>query len=304
MNKRILITGGSGLIGNRLTHHLLLNGFEVAWLGRSEKSIDGVKSYTWDINNQTIDINAFQEVFAIVHLAGEGIANKRWAPKQKENILKSRINSTNLLYNTVAREKIKLDVFISASGSGYYGYNNDEKELHEESLSGNDFIAEVVKYWEKTADQFVNLGIRTVKLRTGIVLSDKGGALKKIASPIRWGVGSPLGSGKQYISWIHIDDLCKVIIHAIENKKVNGAFNAASPQPVTNADFTKAIAKTLNRPIILPSVPAWVLKNFLGEMSNLVLGSSKLSCLKITKTGFNFKYISINLALDNLLKSK
>ncbi|MDH5475680.1 MAG: TIGR01777 family oxidoreductase [Cyclobacteriaceae bacterium] len=303
MNSRIVITGGSGLIGQQLTKLLLEKGHEVSWLSRTGKSIAGVKGYCWDINKQTVDVNAFEGVSAIIHLAGEGIANKRWTALQRRKILSSRVSSTNLLYTTIKKEQFKIDAIISASGAGYYGYDNGEKELHESDKKGIDFVADVVKHWEDAVDQFNKLDVRTVKLRLGIVMTEKGGALEKMALPIRWGVGAPLGNGKQYISWLHSKDLCRMILHVINNEQIKGVYNASTSNPITNADLTKTIGKVLKRPIFLPNIPSWALRIALGEMSNLVTGSVRLSSKKIVATGFDFKFNTIETALFDLLKT-
>lgn len=302
MDNRVVITGGSGMVGRQLTLLLLEQGYEVAWLSRSGKAMDGVSDYQWNIESGFIERGAFQNAIAVVHLAGEGIADKKWTASQRKKIMDSRVKSAQLLHETLVAEKIELPTYISASGSGYYGYDNGDRELMEDSGAGSDFVANVVKAWEESADLFEALGTRVVKLRTGVVLSGNGGALEKMSMPIRWGVGSPLGSGRQYVSWIHINDLCRLIVHALKYDQVKGIFNAVSPNPITNKQLTKAIAKSLNRPLFLPNVPSFVLKLLLGEMSNLVLGSGKLSAKKIIDTGFSFEFAELQNALENLLK--
>jgi uncharacterized protein len=299
MSKKILITGASGLIGKRLTDLLLKKGYQVSHLSRSSKS-GRVPSFVWDVDKGEMDSKALEGVDAIIHLAGAGVADKRWTKSRKEEILMSRVKSTELLHNTLSATPNSVKVIVSASAIGYYGFQSDE-ELTEESKPGTDFLAKVTNQWEAEADKLTSLKIRVVKLRIGIVLSEKGGALVEMAKPIRWGVGSPLGVGSQYISWIHLDDLCEMFIHAIETDQMEGAYNAVSGNWVTNEEMTKAIAHELKRPLWLPNVPTFVLKIVVGEMAAIVLGGSKVSADKIKKTGFEFQYSKLENALEELL---
>jgi uncharacterized protein len=299
MSKKILITGASGLIGKRLTDLLLKKGYQVSHLSRSSKS-GRVPSFVWDVDKDEMDSKALEGVDAIIHLAGAGVADKRWTKSRKEEILMSRVKSTELLHNTLLATPNTVKAVVSASAIGYYGFQFNE-ELTEESKPGADFLAKVTNQWEAEVDKLAALKIRVVKLRIGIVLSEKGGALVEMAKPIRWGVGSPLGTGSQYISWIHLDDLCEMFIHAIDTDQMNGAFNAVSGNWVTNEEMTKAIAHELKRPLWLPNVPTFVLKIVVGEMAAIVLGGSKVSADKIKKTGFEFQYSKLENALEELL---
>jgi uncharacterized protein len=299
MSKKILITGASGLIGKRLTDLLLKKGYQVSHLSRSSKS-GRVPSFVWDVDKGEMDSKALEGVDAIIHLAGAGVADKRWSKSRKEEILMSRVKSTELLYNTLLATPNTVKAVVSASAIGYYGFQSDE-ELTEESKQGSDFLAKVTNQWETEVGKLTDLKIRVVKLRIGIVLSEKGGALVEMAKPIRWGVGSPLGTGSQYISWIHLDDLCEMFIHAIDTDQMNGAFNAVTGNWVTNKEMTKAIAHELKRPLWLPNVPTFVLRIVVGEMAAIVLGGSKVSADKIKKTGFKFKYDKLEAALENSL---
>lgn len=299
--KKVLITGASGLIGNRLTRLLLENQYEVVHLSR--KANEGhPKSYAWDVETGTLDKNAFDGVEAVIHLAGAGVADRRWTVKRKKEILDSRVQSTQLLAEFLKAHNPVVRSFISASAIGYYGFGLTNEVFTEESKPGSDFLAEVVKAWEHEADKIQELGIRTVKLRIGIVLSKEGGALKQIAKPIRWGVGAPLGTGRQYMSWIHIDDLCRMFLFAVENDNLVGTFNAAGVQPVTNKEFTRAVAVVLNKPLLLPPVPDFLLKLLLGEMADLILQGSVVSSAKIQKAGFVFHYPYLAPALTDLLR--
>jgi uncharacterized protein (TIGR01777 family) len=212
----------------------------------------------------------------------------------------SRVNSTRLLYKYLSGLTTKPEVFVSAAAVGIYGFDTGDDLMQEDSPTGNDFLAEVVKAWEYEVDKISELGIRVVKLRIGIVLAEDGGAYPKIAAPIKFGIGAPLGSGNQYMSWIHIDDLCKMFLYAI-NSSVRGTFNAVASNPVTNSEFTKVVAKNLRRPLILPNVPSFLLKLALGEMSNIVLGGNKVSNQKILNSGFSFQFDKLEMAVQEII---
>jgi uncharacterized protein len=299
--KTILITGASGLIGSRLTELLLEKGYAVRHLGRTKKK-DGVPTYVWDITRGFIEEGALESVDAIIHLAGAGIADEPWTAKRKQEILESRTHSTTLLFRTLKHTPHAVTSFVSASAIGYYGFARTDEVFTEDSRAGNDFLSDVVKKWEAEIDTIQEAGIRTVKIRIGIVLSEKGGALKEMAQPVRMFVGAPLGSGRQMMSWIHIDDLCRMFIFALENPSMQGAYNAVAPHWISNKELTQAIAKTISRPLILPNVPAFVLKFMLGEMASLILEGSKVSAAKIQATGFSYDFPEINSALQNLLQ--
>ncbi|HEY8935827.1 MAG TPA: TIGR01777 family oxidoreductase, partial [Cyclobacteriaceae bacterium] len=232
MVKHILITGASGLIGTRLTEMLLAKGYSVAHLGRSKKE-DGVKSFVWNVDKQVIQPGALKGITAVIHLAGAGVAEKRWTKDRKQEILESRAKSTALLYDELKKGHHNVTTFISASAIGYYGFENDTKIFHEDDEPGKDFLAQVTRQWEDEVNKINNLGIRVVKIRVGVVLSEKGGALKEMSTPIRMYAGSPLGTGKQMMSWIHLDDLCSIFIKMIEDEQHSGAFNAVAPHPVS-----------------------------------------------------------------------
>jgi uncharacterized protein len=299
MNHKILITGASGLVGSRLTELLLQKGHHVSHLGRSKRA-GSAPSFVWDVENKLIDPQALEGVDTIINLAGAGVADKRWTAQRKKEILESRTHSTQLLFETLKEQRHSVKTFVSASAIGYYGFGLNDEVFNEESSAGNDFLASVTKQWEEETDRVASLGMRVVKLRIGIVLSAKGGALVEMAKPIRLGVGSPLGTGKQYLSWIHLDDLCELFIKSVEDEKMQGAYNAVTAW-ATNSDFTKAVAHVLKKPLWLPPVPSFVMKIILGEMANLVVNGSKVSSEKIRKVGFQFKYDELDKTLKDLL---
>ncbi len=303
MINTVLITGGTGLVGSRITKMLLEEGYEVAHLSRSAKGDEKVKTYTWDIKKQQIDIEAIRWADAIIHLAGAGVADKRWTAEQKEIILKSRTESSKLLYNTLRKENKKLVAFVSASAIGYYGTDTGELPLTEKSAKGAGFLAEVVDAWEMEVAKIQELDIPTAMLRIGVVLSANGGALKKMMEPMKLGAGAPLGSGKQIMSWIHVDDLAALFIFALENQ-LKGVFNAVGPHSARNEELTKLLAKVMNKPLLLPSVPKFALKLMLGEMAQVVLGSNYVSSEKIQSSGFNYQYPELYPALEHLITQK
>jgi len=301
MAKNILITGATGLVGSQLTVLLLQKGYRVSHMGRT-KRIGKVPSYVWNVDHGTIDKDAFQGIDTIIHLAGAGVADKRWTAARKKEILDSRINSTRLLFETLKKEDRQIRSFVSASAIGLYGFTTGEEVFTEDSKPGTDFLAQVTRQWEEEVDRISALGIRVVKLRIGIVLSDKGGALLAMAKPIRLGVGAPLGTGKQYLSWIHLDDLCAMFLKAVEDGQTKGAYNAVGPEWVTNQEMTKSIATVLNKPLWLPSIPAFVMNIIIGEMAVIVVNGSKVSSRKIQQKGFEFKFTELTAALKDLLE--
>lgn len=287
----ILVTGGTGLIGKHLCNLLLKKGHKVSILSRSITNNQNV--FQWDIKNNYIDDDAIKSCDYIIHLAGAGIADKRWTSERKKIIIDSRVLSTNLLFNKVKELNPRLKGFIAASGIGFYGAITSENIFEENSSAGNDFLSTVCKQWEEASLQFTSLNIRTVIFRTGVVFSKEGGALEKIIKPIKLGVGAALGTGKQYMPWIVMEDLCNMYASAIENTELNGIYNAVAPEHITNKELTKSIAKTLKKPLFLPNVPEFILKIILGELAVILLKGSKVSSEKIKNTGFKFKYPSL-----------
>jgi uncharacterized protein (TIGR01777 family) len=302
MGKKILISGGSGLLGRALSDELLKNGHEVAWLSRTPGKYDKIKAYKWDIKSNTIDEGALNWADTIVHLAGAGVAEERWTDSRKEVILKSRTESTRLLFEKIQSLKTKPTAFLSASAIGFYGFDTGDHWMTEaDDPKARDFISGVVRAWENEVDHISKLGIRTVKIRIGIVLSEKGGALEKMLPVFKLGAGAPLGDGRQYMSWIHIHDLCHIFLEAIENEFWQGVYNGVAPNPVTNKTFSKTLAKTLNKPFFLPNVPSIALHLAMGEMSKIVLGGNRVSSNKVLEEGFDFKFEQLDKALSDLL---
>jgi uncharacterized protein len=302
MSQKILITGGSGLLGKPLTRMLLQKGYTIHHLSRNPQFHGNPRLtvFKWDIENRQIDENCIAGVSAIIHLAGENIADKRWTAKRKEKIIQSRTESIRLLYKLLERSPDhQVTTVISASAIGYYG-NRDNEILNEDAPPGRGFLPLACIEWEKAVDEGIPLNLRVVKLRTGIVLTDEGGALPEIAGPIKKGLGSPLGSGKQWMSWIHIQDVIRMYAFALENINLQGAYNMTAPNPVINSEMTKNLAQVLDRKLWLPNVPVIGLKVILGELSALVLDSARVSSAKMEAEGFKFDFPELNAALKEI----
>ena len=297
MSKTVLITGASGLVGTALTEVLLKNHYHVSHLGRSRTSKNSVKSYIWDIKRGFIEEGGIESANIVVHLAGAGVADKPWTESRKQEIMQSRVQSTRLLFEKLASTENQCEAVVAASAIGIYGMNTGADWVDEASSAGSGFLADVVKRWEQEITRFEELNLRVVTLRTGVVLSDEGGALPKIAKPIKMNLGAAIGSGDQYMSWIHMDDLCGIILSAIRDGDYRGIFNAVAPNPVTNKQFTKSLAQVLNKALWLPSVPGMVLKMALGEMAQVVLGGNRVSAKKIVSQGYHFEYADLTPAL-------
>ncbi|MDI6050539.1 TIGR01777 family oxidoreductase [Flavobacterium sp. XS2P24] len=302
MKKNVLISGGSGFIGSHLTGLLIAKGYSVSILSRSEKQNKGdIFYYKWDVANQTIDESAVLNADYIIHLAGENIAEKRWTAKRKAAIIDSREKSTQLLYSVIKKNNKKLDAFISASAVGIYGAVNGEEICSENTPPANDFLGYTCQKWEGALDFIENLNIRTVKIRTGLVLGKNDGFLKKLIPLFKFRLGSALGSGKQYMPWIHVDDLCNIYLQAVLNPNMEGAYNAAVSDNTTNTIFSKTLARIFGYSIWLPNVPAFVLKLVMGEMAVIVLTGRRVSSDKIEETGFQFKFKNLEEALRDCL---
>ncbi|SHG33571.1 hypothetical protein SAMN05443549_103300 [Flavobacterium fluvii] len=300
MKTNVLISGGTGFIGKHLTRLLVEKGFSVSILSRSEKeNTEDVSFYKWNVDKDYIDENAVLNADYIIHLAGEGIADKPWTTKRKKVIVQSREHSIELIYAVLKKNNKKPEAFISASGIGIYGAINGSEICTENTLPADDFLGTTCQKWEAAADTIESLGIRVVKIRTGLVLGKDDGFLKKMVPIFKLRLGSALGSGKQYMPWIHIDDLCGIYFEAINNPNMVGPYNAAINDNTTNAVFSKALAKIYGYSIWLPNVPAFLLKIVLGEMAQIVLTGQRVSSVKIEETGFKFQFTTLETALRN-----
>ncbi|MCP9198365.1 TIGR01777 family oxidoreductase [Gramella sp. GC03-9] len=298
---RVLITGATGMIGEKLVGLCHEKGIKVNYLTTSKSKIEKKENYQgfyWDPKSDEIEQGCLEEVTTIVHLAGASIAEP-WSPSYKKAIINSRVKTAKLLLKTLADNDHQVENFISASAIGVYP-SSLEKLYHEddESIADN-FVGEVVRKWEASADEFESLGIDVAKIRIGLVLAEEGGMLEKIKKPVSLNMGSALGSGKQWQSWIHIEDLAGIFLFAIENN-LTGVYNAVAPNPVTNEELTKELAKQMGKSVWLPNVPKFALKAMLGEMSQIVLSSQLVSCKKIEAAGYNFKYKNLARALADL----
>jgi uncharacterized protein len=294
---KVLISGATGMIGSALTRELESKGHQTTRLTRSPGSDDDVG---WDPSAGEIDASRLEGVDAVVHLAGESIAEGRWTAERKRRILESRRLGTGLLARTIANLSEPPGVMVGASAVGYYGDRGNEL-LREDSGPGNNFLGEVCRVWEKAADPAREAGIRVVHTRFGIVLTPKGGALGTTLPIFKLGGGGRIGSGRQYWSWVALDDVVGSIIHALENDSVEGPINVGSPNPLTNAEYTKVLGKVLNRPTVFP-LPAPAARLMLGEIADeLLLASARMEPAKLEETGYEFRYPELEDALRHLL---
>jgi uncharacterized protein len=296
----ILISGGTGLVGRYLAARLKGKGYNVAFLSRNLKQEAGFEVYHWDPERSGIDPGALSVADYIINLAGENIGEKRWTSERRKVIVESRVKTGDLLLKVVTGCSKKLKGFISASATGYYGAVTSDKIFYEEDPPGDDFLGDTCRRWEKSADRFEEIGIRTIKIRTGVVLSHSGGALAKMTLPVKMGVGSAFGNGKQYLPWIHVLDLCDIYIKAIEDSNMRGAYNAVAPDHRTNKEFTRCIAQVLKKPFWFPNIPAIVPKSLFGEMSAVILKGSRVSSDKITNAGYRFMFPDLPGALHDI----
>ncbi|WP_425617523.1 TIGR01777 family oxidoreductase [Anatilimnocola sp. NA78] len=300
---RALITGATGFVGRRLLEKLDQPAVVLSRnAAKARKSLAKyeVTAFNWDAENQPAPAEAFDGVDVVFHLAGEPVAEGRWTKAKKERLRESRVAGTRNLVQTLVQLPSKPRVLISASAVGYYGDRGNEL-LTEESSPAEDFLGEVCVSWERESHAAKLAGIRVVNPRIGIVLGEKGGAIGKMLIPFQFGLGSPLGTGKQYMPWIHIDDLVHQMIWAAQHESVSGAINGTAPNPVTNLEFTKTLGKVLSRPTFMPAPPTFVLKAALGEFANVLLGSQNAVPKKSLDAGFHFHYTELEPALRQIL---
>ncbi len=302
LKSKILIAGGSGLIGRHLTSLLLERGYSVAHLSRKQDQFGRVRVYRWDPEKGILDPSVIEGTDYIVHLAGANIGERRWSEKRRKEIVSSRVDSALLLHRVVNENNITLKAFISASAVGYYGSATTEKIYTEKNQPAMDFLASTCRKWEWAADTFEKSGIRTVKIRTAMVLENNESAIKKLMMPAKFGFLISLGSGRQFMPWIHIKDLCGIYLKAIEDQNLTGAFNAVAPQHVSHDEFMKTLSLHMKKPVFPVNVPSFILTSVLGEMSNIVLNGSRISSEKIIKAGYRFIFDNLQNALNDIIK--
>lgn len=298
---RVLITGATGLVGSKLSHLCRERGIKVNYLTTSREKIsseEDYKGYYWDPDNAEIEKGCIDGVSTIIHLAGASIAEP-WTRSYKKKIIKSRVDTAALLFKTLKEKPNQVENLISASAIGVYPSSLQKLYYEDEEATASNFVGDVVRKWEAAADQFAQLGIDVAKIRIGLVLAEDGGMLEKMKKPISLNMGAALGSGKQWQSWIHIEDLAGIFLFAIENH-LTGIYNAVAPNPVTNKEFTKELASQMGKTVWLPKVPKIALQTMLGEMSQIVLSSQLVSNDKIEKAGYDFKYKNLPRALGDL----
>jgi uncharacterized protein (TIGR01777 family) len=299
----VLITGGSGLVGRYLTSALLSEGYNVSHLSRNANQFGKVRVHRWDPEKGILDPIAFWGVDYIIHLAGANIGEKRWTKRRRDEIIKSRIESVKLLHKVITANHISLKAFISASAIGYYGSVSSDRIFNEDDPSANDFLGKTCRQWEEGADHFQNSGIRTVKIRTAVVLEKSDSALSKMMMPAKFGFLVQTGNGKQFMPWIHIADLCGIYLKALKDFNMTGPYNAVSPQHVTHKEFIITLAKVMNKPVFPFPVPGFILRAALGLMSDVVLKGSRVSSGKIENAGYSFKFSNLHDALNEAINS-
>jgi uncharacterized protein (TIGR01777 family) len=294
--KTVLITGGTGMIGSALTKALLLRGYKVRHLSRSPSPDGDVQVFAWSPSENHVDPKALDGVYAIIHLSGAPIAPKRWTGERIKVLYRSRGGAADLLFECMQGLKQKPEVFISASGVNYHGAVTSERVLSENDPPGADIIAGITVDWERAADRFSN-SCRVVKLRTPVVLSSTGGALPKLLAPIRFGVGSAFGTGRQWFPWVHLDDLVQAYVDSLEDDQRRGVYHVTAPEHVTNKRFIQLAAHILRRPLWLPNVPGFLLRALLGKQAALLLHGTRVNSSRITSAGHRWKYADLESAL-------
>ena len=297
----ILIGGGSGLIGTRLSELLLKEGHEVFHLGRDPRPKAAYPTFRWDVGKGFLDPEAVQKADYAVNLAGAGIADRRWTKARKRMIIESRVGSTRLMLDAFHQAGKMPKAFVSGAAIGYYGDRGDEL-LGEDAAPGTGFLSKSCVAWENAIDEVAQAGIRTVAMRTGIVLSPKGGALSKMAFPLNFFIAPYFGSGRQWYSWIHIDDICRCFIYALLNEGISGKYNAVAPNPATNKELMKELVRASGKPALPAPVPAFLLRLIFGEMADTILDSTRVSSQKLEDTGFEFRFPDLGLALEDLYR--
>lgn len=299
----ILIAGATGLIGKELVALCHEEGIKVHYLTTSKSKIqdfNNYKGFYWNPKEGVIDVKAFEDVTAIINLAGMNVSN-RWTPSNRKEIYNSRIDSTNLIFQTLRDHSNQITHYVSASAVGIYPPSYTEMYTEENLEVDHSFLGKVVKDWEAAANRFTELGIRVATIRTGVVLDREEGAFPKLVKPIKMGIGSPLGNGKQWMSWIHIKDIASIYMHCVK-EGVQGVINAVAPSPVTNSYMTKRIAEHLNKQLWAPKVPRFILRIVLGRMATLAIDGQLVYSDRLKKQGFEFAYVNVDAAIKDLLK--
>ena len=299
--KRVVISGGTGMIGSPLSDLLAGEGYEVVHLTRKLSDGGKYKSFRWDPRHGYCDPAAFREGDAIIHLAGANIGARPWTRARRGEIISSRTTTAELLFRSSAGSGVIPSVFVTASGISIYGHSTTEKIYREDDPPAGDFLAETCRLWESAADPFSAAGVRVVKIRTAVVLASTGSALSKMTLPARAGLIVRLGPGRQYFPWIHIDDLCRIYLKAVSDVTMTGAYNAAAPDHITHDMLMAEVARQKRLPVFLPHIPGWVLKAILGEMSVVLTGGSMISSKRLVDSGFVFRYPEIAPALRDCL---
>ena len=295
--KTVLIAGGSGLIGTRLSEILVEKGYEVRWLSRKPESNSKFKTFLWNTDDKTIDMDAFKGVDTVINLSGAGIADKRWTKARKKVLIESRTQSTQLLFETLTTKKNTVTTYISASAIGFYGNRGDDIMTENSTPGTKGFLTESTVAWENSIAPFFKTNIRTIVIRVGVVLTKKGGALPELEFPFKFGVGAYFGRGKAWYSCIHIDDVCGIFIWALENENARGVYNGVGPQPVTNYDLEKAIGAAKNKKFLYLPVPPLALRIAMGEMADVVLTSTRIIPEKAMNEGFKFSFPNLESSL-------
>ena len=298
--KSVLITGGSGLIGSYLSSLLLSKGYRVSFLSRKNRPDSRIPVFRWDPENNYIDPEALDTDF-IVHLAGANIGEGRWTPGRKKEIVQSRVASSELIFNKTKEYNSRLSAFISASATGFYGSSTSDNIHIEQDPPADDFLGTTCRLWEEAANRFSAAGIRTVTVRTAVVFEKTDGAMRRFLSSASFGVFPILGSGNQWMPWIHIDDLCHIYLKAIEDTTMKGPYNAVAPSFVNNRDFMKILSSVMKKPFFHPPVPAFLLRLAMGESSVIALSGSRVASLRLTESGFIFRYPDTAEALRDII---
>ena len=303
-DKTVLIGGGTGLVGSRLSELLEGRNYNVLHLSRKAKPDARFPAYAWDLKNKTIAPEAIHKADYVINIAGAGIVDGRWTASRKKLIIDSRVDSTLLLKNEFVKAGKEPKAFVSASAIGYYGNTGEDLVTEKTPPADNRFLSQSCVEWEKAIDEVKATGWRTARIRIAVVLSTQGGALEKIMLPLKANVGGYFGDGQQWYSWIHIDDLCELFIYALENEQFTGTFNGGSPNPERNKPFTQKVADAMDKTALLAPGPAFVMRLAMGEMADTILNSNRISAEKVLASGFEFQFPELEGAVRDLIKRK